>query len=313
LSGDKLLSFLQAVIDDSTSHIGDRRLFMAGYLNRAANWTLFAAAWNEELRTKPSINYLKMVEAQNRRDQFKGWCTQDRDEKLRALARVIRHFKPLSFHFSLSRATFDQVLGPVTPYGLNAHYTCISFVVAKLVDFAATRRGNIPIDFIFDQQEGVNNDIHLLFDGFKNSLPKKSQRLINGAPIFRDDKQFAPLQAADMLAWHLRREHEISPNGFPKTQLSMTENILSEYHLCADIPDTLMKEWADHHRQLPGISLVQSKTQWRNTKREISDLIKRGIDPSKIKGPGIYYPEGTPMLVRVIDTVRRMIWRIFHS
>jgi hypothetical protein len=118
---EKPLAFLRAFTDDSGSEVGDRRLFMAGYLNRAELWALFADAWDEELKASPSIDYLKMAEAQNLRDQFdwrNGWTEEKRDEKLRALARVIRHFNPMSFQVSIDRRHFYQVLEPVSPRGL---------------------------------------------------------------------------------------------------------------------------------------------------------------------------------------------------
>ena len=158
------MAFLRAFTDDSASDVGDRRLFMAGYMNRTELWARFAEAWAEELRGAPSIEYLKMAEAQNLRDQFdwrKGWTEEKRDEKLRGLARVIRHFNPISFQMSIDRR----------------------------------------------------------------------------------------------------------------------------------------------------VALVRPKSQWRKFKRETAALISAGIDPSKITKPGIYYPKGTPLLVRLIDRFRRFLRR----
>ena len=46
-------------------------------------------------------------------------------------------------------------------------------------------------------------------DAWSNfGIPKRARRLINGKPTFESDAQVLPLQAADMLAWNLRREHE---------------------------------------------------------------------------------------------------------
>jgi hypothetical protein len=79
------MASLQAFIDDSASDTGDRRLYLARYLNRTDRWALFSEAWREELKAAPSIAYLKMSEANAFVGQFKGWTTADRDEKLRAL------------------------------------------------------------------------------------------------------------------------------------------------------------------------------------------------------------------------------------
>lgn len=91
----KALPSLQAFVDDSASDADEQRLFMAGYLNYSEKWALFSEAWREELKVAPSIDYLKMSEANALADQFNGWDAKVRDEKLRSLVRVINHFKHL--------------------------------------------------------------------------------------------------------------------------------------------------------------------------------------------------------------------------
>ena len=46
---EKPLAFLKAFIDDSAAETGDKRLFMAGFINDANSWSLFSEAWDEEL------------------------------------------------------------------------------------------------------------------------------------------------------------------------------------------------------------------------------------------------------------------------
>ena len=60
---------LVAVIDDSASEraseLGDRRLFLAGYIARLEDWDSFSAEWLKALRTGRAVKYLKMNEANN--------------------------------------------------------------------------------------------------------------------------------------------------------------------------------------------------------------------------------------------------------
>jgi hypothetical protein len=295
--------FLRAFTDDSGSEARDRRLFMAGYVNRADQWALFSDAWHEECRTAPSIEYLKMSEAQNLGGQFRGWSQKDRDEKLRGLARVIRHFQPMSFEFSIHREEYDRVVAPVSPRGLkNAHFVGCIAVVSGVSRYLANEGGRIPIEFVFDQQDGVSDTIDLSFDQIKRNIPRRARKLIKGKPRFEDDKQLLPLQAADFLVWHLRREHE------DHITLEMTDLLRSHYAhlLIGEIDSSTMVRWADHHSRQPGVSLLQSKFQWQGAKKEIRRLQDAGIDPSKINGPGIYYPKGTPSIVRLIEKLKRL-------
>lgn len=280
---------------------------MAGYLNRTEHWALFVDAWAEELRAQPSIEYLKMAEAQNLRDQFdwrKGWTEEKRNGKLRSLARVIRHFDPLSFQMSMDREHFYRVLEQVSPRGLaNPYFPCCSATIASLANFSSGSKLKSKIEFIFDEQDGVSSDIDMFFEHMKDTIPQNIQDWIEGRPLFRNDKQFTQLQAADMLAWHIRREHEVG--GFPENPLPMADLLRNNSgHLISEIDNALIDKWADHHRQQPGVKFVRSKTQWRKVKKEIARLTALGIDPSKIKGPGVYYPRGTPLLARIIDRVR---------
>jgi hypothetical protein len=280
------LAFLHAYIDDSASEQRDRRLFMAGYLNRAEAWALFSDAWHEELQATPSIDYLKMAEANSLRGQFdrrKGWTKQKRDEKLHCLASVISHSKPmLSFEISLSLACLNDLLKPVSPRGLgNPHFLCGFGIVAGLAGYMDSQKIKTPIDFIFDQQEGVDANIRLFFDYMKRNLPRGARRLIRH-PIFEDekDRQFLPLQAADMLAWHVRREHEdcTPPERLPLAILLRADSA----HLKYEIGEAVIKRLSDHHSKLTDVSQLQSKAQWGAVRREIERLFALGIDPSTI-------------------------------
>jgi hypothetical protein len=269
----KGLAFLRAFTDDSAAQTGDRRLFMAGYLNRADVWARFSEAFDEERRASPAIEYLKMSEANSLQGQFEGWSNTQRDEKIAALARVIRHFKPFSFQFSVDRGQYDRLVRPNSPYGFSdPHFVACFGVMSGLTRFAADQGIKTPIEFIFDQQDGTDDNVDLFFENLLAALPRASRRLISGKPLFRDDKEMLPLQAADMLAWHVRREHELG-QSLPLMDFLRR----SGAHLISELPPEMMQKWQHHMNQLPGISLVQSKNQWRKIKPVLRRLSALGF------------------------------------
>jgi hypothetical protein len=271
------LTFLQAVVDDSASDVGDRRLFLAGYLNSAERWALFSDAWGDELKAGRPIHYFRMTEANGLRDEFRGWTDVQRDEKMRGLMRVVRHFKPFSFHVSISRKQNSDVFTPTAPRGLaSPHFLCCFGIVSSLSQHIADQNIKTPIEFIFDQQTGVEDDIDLFFDYMKKSLPRKARKLISHRPIFRDDKLYFPLQAADMLAWHLRKNHEV--NGSWSRQDSGESLCNPNGHLHGEL-DVLLPSWADQFVEMPAIQNMQSKSEWRNLKREIRRVTAIGFVP----------------------------------
>ncbi len=306
LRGSSGLAFLRAFIDNSVAQKGDKRLFYAGYLHRADAWAKFSEAWDHELAQWPRIEYFKGSEASNILDgQFKGWDHTQRIAKVSKLAQIISAFEPFPFYFSLNRKLFEDILKPVSPYGLaQPHFSACFNVVSGVAQYAASQGITTPIEFIFDQQDGVDDDVRLFFSEMIKVLPQEARNLVADVPWFKNDrdKQFMPLQAADMLAWHVRREHE-----YPDQPLPLLNKLLHpDGFLVGEIPDDVLRKWTDHHSKLPGVPLVQSQAQWRDLKQEIRHLKAAGIDPSKITGPGIYYPEGTPLLARLIDKMRRL-------
>jgi hypothetical protein len=272
---------------------------MAGYLNRAENWTLFSNAWNEELKSKPSIKYLKMAEAWNRRDEFAGWSESERNEKLRGLARVIHHFKPRSFDISVSRDRYYRLVSPISPRGLgNPHFICCFGVISMVSRFLVSEKVNIPTEFFFDEQAGVSDDLSVLFDEMKMSIPRKARSLIRGNPSFANDKMLVPLQAADMLAWHLRREHEeFGQIG----NLPMANLLCSEVgHLSTSVADEVLVDWSQKMSRIPGIEQVRGKQRWRAIKKDIVRLSAAGYIPP-------YGSRWKNALHRVRERVARLI------
>jgi hypothetical protein len=213
-----------------------------------------------------------MAEAQNLRDQFQGWSEADRDEKMHGLARVVRHFAPFSFQFSIDRTRYYELVKPVSPRGFgNPHFIASFGIISGLVRFASEHKLKTPIDFIFDEQDGVDADIGLFFEYMTKQLPRAARRLITHTPIFRNDKDFSPLQAADMLAWHIRREHEFreAPHTLPMADLLRCE----KGHLVSELPEPIMVSWSKQ----TGLDQFKSKKQWRDIKREIVRLSSLGF------------------------------------
>lgn len=261
----------EAYSDDSAAESGDRRLFIAGYLNSTEGWALFRDAWDECLRTEPKIDYLKMVEANGLRGQFGGWSESERNKKLRRLSFIISHFRPISFSFSISRRDFDTELGGLSPRGLNAHFISIFAVISGIVRYIEASRAYTPVQFIFDTQHGVDVDLQLFLDWMVRHLSPDARKLINGHPRFEDDNTLNPLQAADMLAWHLRRNHELGD-----CDKEMLGRILGEVHLSSELDVSHLRDWREEFSRLPMLDQMQKQSEWQRLRAGISHLKMAG-------------------------------------
>jgi hypothetical protein len=93
------------------------------------------------------------------------------------------------------------------PYFLAFHHVVLGTAAQYLM------RGVVnPCDFIFDEQGSIGNDVLDVWDNLKeiaDDLAKNGRTdfrpFLGSKPIFRDDKSFLPLQAADFYAWQVRR------------------------------------------------------------------------------------------------------------
>lgn len=270
---------VQAFIDDSASEKGDRRLFMAGFLATAETWTLFCEAWAAELQAGRPIAYLKMREANGREREFAGWSQVEVALKLGQLKRVIDHFQPLSFHTSTRRDGDWEAFKAIAPRGLGQpHFSCTFAVVAGLSRFAAGQNFPHPIEFIFDTQTEIEDDIDLFFEHMVQSLPREAQALIAGKLLYEDDKLAPPLQAADMLAWHLRRRHEDRGSWMDGPEDLAPIN--PRAHLdCGDLDLTLPSTHEGVAKLVAGIAGLQSKAEWRGFKKLSRALLAEGYVP----------------------------------
>lgn len=83
---------IQAFVDDSGSKGSTPHFVLAGLVGSSASWAEFSDEWALVLKEAPAIRIFKMKEAAGLTGQFRGMSAPQRDDKLRALARVINRY-----------------------------------------------------------------------------------------------------------------------------------------------------------------------------------------------------------------------------
>lgn len=254
----KLLVMLQAFTDDSIAKSGERRLYLAMYAQSAENWIKFSNDWDAVLRAEPSIQYFKMKEAHRRRDQFKGFSEKARNQKVFALAGVIKKHAPWGIHVSISVAEFEKRLKHVSPFPSADPYYHVFFTAIFGLFRIHERLGlKDSCKFIFDRQEGLASKVIPVFDWMFDAAPGDWRDLIDGTPSFEDDKKVLPLQAADMLAWHVRRQNE---GTYPREYEGLLDLIvLGGVHSFIEIDKDTLDRITDHHSTMPNLQDIDKK------------------------------------------------------
>jgi hypothetical protein len=201
---------LQGYFDDSGSD-GQRSPFVvAGYILPVERWTAFSDEWRSECDKVPHIEYFKMSEAASGVKQF-SFSSEFRQYKVRALASVIhKHMLPgivTWMRWEEFRAFNDGLDGP----SKDQPYAPLFFgTIDNVVEYQHSLKlfpSDIQLDF--DEQGSAGRSAidwyaRMIEVSEKHHIPMDFRRIMQGTPRMLDDKQYPPLQAADMLAWSIR-------------------------------------------------------------------------------------------------------------
>jgi hypothetical protein len=194
---------------DASGSMGDSPVFvMAGYIGRSADWERFTPEWQAGLETPKAIDYFKMSEAWARRGEFHGWHTEDRDSRLKLLAPIVnRHAIASVISVVPINSWKRHFVGRLdNSYHDRPYYFAFHGIISNAVKYLHAKSIKEKIDCIFDSEGG--EPIAEIIDGFSRyaeMAPNHLKEYIGDPPVFRDEKEILPLQAADMLAWHIRR------------------------------------------------------------------------------------------------------------
>ena len=248
---------LVAYVDDSTSEESHKTFVLAGYVQNAETWARFSDDWQAVLDASPSIKYFKMREAESLRKEFLGWEPIVRNAKVHALAEIVQKHKPWSIEVSLSRSLHKSVVRPVLPYDIRSPYFDAFYaVIIKLAQWHRELRLTIPVDFVFDEQGVIGAEAAMWYEHIKSIQPSDIRALLGSTPVFRDDKLVLPLQAVDMLAWHIRRGKENRNRGEYRP---VAEKLFPLLHASVVIGEDALRNLASQLSQVPGVKDMTEK------------------------------------------------------
>jgi hypothetical protein len=228
----------QWFIDDSGSEPQQPIFVLAGFLASVESWSAFSNEWAAALAAPPKLDYFKMSEANSLDGQFsrnRGWHETLRDNRVVTLTRIIRKWAKLRVSASIRHDVFAKYLSSVPAIERNLAtdnpYIMLFFQLISVAVLFADKFGvREPCDFIFDRQVGFSEEIPLHWPNYelayKSSLRPDLVKLLGSPPIFRDDIQFLPLQAADLYAWQLRNHYEANQRIKNQTIRIPPNNIL---------------------------------------------------------------------------------------
>jgi Protein of unknown function (DUF3800) len=220
---DRPLMVLQAFFDDSGNEPNSPVFVLAGLITTPQRWAEFSDEWQAALDDQPRLDYFKMAEAEHFNKQFRkanGWTNEKRDERVLQLACLVTKYAIGGIYAYLSHEKFDQwirsIRSPSRHSGHDHPYFTLFHAGVQITAYLRLNAFmNHPCDIVFDSQGSLGADAVYYWHRLRNLQPVGASQAVLDTlsgysaepPIFRNEKEFLPLQAADLYAWHLRRKY----------------------------------------------------------------------------------------------------------
>lgn len=208
LFSDFVVMVLKAFIDDSGSG-GDSPWFvLAGFASTVEKWAQFDVPWLGALYSEPRIEFLKTSEAERLHGQFRGFTAEQRDAKLDALICVIEQCVEWPISVRVRPSDYDNVFKGRIPEIWDDPYYFLYHALVGSTSLVDRRYGeDRPLEFVMDTHQRHAKLEDKLNTGIRHQSSLGAVSSFGGISnvTFRDEKDFLPLQPADLYAWHIRR------------------------------------------------------------------------------------------------------------
>lgn len=205
IARERPLMVLQCAIDES---IENPVFMVGGYFATTETWAAFTEDWCAELGRSPKIDYVKMSEVANRAGQFDIFGDKERDARLNRFVEIMNKHLGYGFAIGLNEKVYRDFFKGKYAETFNSPYYLLGTLCFKTVwNLQRYRlRNTYKVDFIFDNYNKTQKaEISTFWDDISVRSPRWMRNRMGNSPIWRDEKEWLPLQAADVLVWAARR------------------------------------------------------------------------------------------------------------
>jgi len=225
----------QLAADDSGSEPQSPIFVLAGFVAPAVKWAAFSTDWQAALNEVPKLEYFKMNEAAGMNGQFhkrRGWTEPKRDDRLVTLARIIKKYASVRVSAWIRHDDYETHIrslpAPVRHLGFDSPYVLLLQQLILAIAVFGDRHGiKTPCDCILDEQGHLAEEALFSWPTFKSLVERSSRsdlaKFVGSPPIFRDEKNFLPLQSGDLYAWQIRN-HYVENHRVPNQTIRFSPN-----------------------------------------------------------------------------------------
>ena len=223
---ERRLCMLQVYFDDSGKVDQSPVQVLAGYLASAESWANFSVVW-QSILDDYKIEYFRMSQAWRMARMYRHLSSIQRDEMIIRLIRCIHDHVERAFAVSVPFDAHAHWMGSnefPDNQSLRAYTGAFWFAMCSVYKYGYDQRFDQPIEVIFDEQGGESMPkILASVDQFREVSAVHFPNYRIPFPQFKEDKDTLPLQAADLVAWLVRRD---AYNMQKADRMSLPETIL---------------------------------------------------------------------------------------
>jgi hypothetical protein len=202
---------LVAYLDDSGSNKEGPVMVLAGWVSRFIPWMDFSDEWQLVLDECPKLRYFKLKEAVRREEQFGRLSPKQRDERTLKFFSLIQKHVGFGVVASFRWSDLKIAQRECPPdMALDSYQVLFHGIMATVVYEVLRIDSNGRVLFVFDVQGGSGRNAEAVFNWVRPRLPERLRKAVIGISEV-DDEIILPVQAADSLAWLMRRHADKNP------------------------------------------------------------------------------------------------------
>jgi hypothetical protein len=221
--------------DPSGKHPGSEIAVIAGYVSTNDQWLKFESRWDSVL-TKFGVHVFHASECAHRKNEFCGWSDEKRNDFHAQLTRVINESILVGIGGIVLLSDYNSVLPEWAKSEVkHPYYFCFAVMMRTLRQFRKRFLPTEPIDFVFDRKKSFEGVLSGMYDRLRENSPNHRGGL--GRICFRAKDEVIQLQAADYLAYEVRRYAADQFLGSARPTRKTMESLMRDHRLAVGFYD----------------------------------------------------------------------------
>ena len=204
---------IQAFVDDSGGKGQTRHFVLAALAGHSESWMQFSEEWRSCLADSPAIRSFKMREAASCSGQFRGINDEQRNAKLRALAKIINRHARLITCSVIDLEAHAETWARGDKYQRDPYFYPFHNSIAAICFSLWDKGWRERFEIVFDDDVIFGPRAKRWYPVIKTIIEHREPEaatILPIEPLFRSDDDFLPIQAADLFAWVIRKKHDDS-------------------------------------------------------------------------------------------------------